>query len=222
MPTALLVLPVSFPTATAMALVAMAMVLTPGPNMMYLVSRSISQGRRAGLISLAGTGLGFVIYMLMANMGLAVVFVAVPWLFIGFKAAGVGYLAYLAWQALRPGGRGVFEVSALPRDSAGRLFRMGLVTNLLNPKAAIMYLTLIPQFIDPARGQRIVQGLSLGSLQIAVSLTINALIVIAAGTIAAFLGGRPGWSIWQRRVTGTMLGGVALLLAREVPARART
>ena len=98
---------------------------------------------------------------------------------------------------------------------------MGLLTNLLNPKTAIMYLTLIPQFIDPARGQR-VQGLSLGSLQIAVSMTINALIVIAAGTIAAFLGGRPGWSIWQRRVTGTMLGGVALLLAREVPAHART
>jgi len=203
-----------------MVLTALVMVLTPGPNMIYLVSRSISQGRGAGLISLAGTGVGFVIYMLMANLGLAVVFVAVPWLFIGFKAAGVLYLAFLAWQALRPGGRGVFDVRELPRDSSARLFRMGLVTNLLNPKAAIMYLTLIPQFIDPNRGSPTVQGLTLGAIQIAVSLAVNAMIVIAAGTIAIFLTRRPSWATWQRRVTGTLLGTVALVLAREVPDRA--
>ena len=88
-----------------MALVAMVMVLTPGPNMIYVVSRSVSQGRRAGLISLTGTGVGFVIYMTMANMGLAVVFVIVPWLFIGLKAAGVGYLGWLAWRCCaREGG----------------------------------------------------------------------------------------------------------------------
>lgn len=213
--------PVSGASVLGMALTALVMVLTPGPNMIYLVSRSISQGRAAGLISLAGTGVGFVVYMLMGNLGLAVVFVAVPWLFIGFKAAGVLYLAHLAWQALRPGGRGVFEVRETPRDSPARLFRMGLVTNLLNPKAAIMYLTLIPQFIDPHRGDPTVQGLTLGSVQIAVSLTVNALIVIAAGAIAAFLGQRPGWATVQRRITGTLLGAVALLLAREVPAQAR-
>ncbi|MCS0636865.1 LysE family translocator [Streptomyces sp. LP05-1] len=204
-----------------MTLTALAMVLTPGPNMIYLVSRSISQGRAAGLISLAGTGTGFVIYMLMANLGLAVAFVAVPWLFIGFKAAGVLYLVHLAWQALRPGGRGVFEFRDIPRDSPAQLFRMGLVTNLLNPKAAIMYLTLIPQFIDPHRGHTTVQGLALGSVQIAVSLTVNALIVITAGAVAAFLGHRPSWATAQRRITGTLLGAVALLLAREVPAQAR-
>ena len=197
------------------------MVLTPGPNMIYLVSRSISQGRKAGLTSLAGTGTGFLIYMLMANLGFAVVFVVVPWLFIGFKTAGVLYLAYLAWQALRPGGRGVFDLRELPRDRPGRLFRMGLVTNLLNPKAAIMYLTLIPQFVDPSRGDPTLQGLTLGLVQIAVSLTVNALIVVAAGTISAFLGQRPKWATWQRRVTGTLLGAVALLLAREVPDRAQ-
>jgi threonine/homoserine/homoserine lactone efflux protein len=204
-----------------MSLTALAMVLTPGPNMIYLVSRSISQGRGAGLVSLAGTGVGFAVYMLMADLGLAVVFVAVPWLFIGFKAAGVLYLAHLAWQALRPGGRGVFEVRDIPRDSPARLFQRGLVTNLLNPKAAIMYLTLIPQFIDPHRGHPTAQGLTLGSIQIAVSLTVNALIVIAAGSIAHFLAERPSWASMQRRITGTLLGTVALLLAREVPSRAR-
>ena len=140
--------------AAGIALTALAMVLTPGPNMMYLVSRTISQGRRAGFVSLAGTGVGFLVYMTLANVGLAVVFVVVPWLYIGFKAAGAVYLGYLAWGALRPGGRGVFETRELPRDRSWKLFRMGLLTNLLNPKAAIMYLALIPQFIEPARGRK--------------------------------------------------------------------
>ncbi|HQA79135.1 MAG TPA: LysE family translocator [Propionicimonas sp.] len=138
--------PISAHATLGMVAAASAMALTPGPNMMYLASRSIGQGRRAGLVSLAGTGVGFAAYMLMTNLGLAIVFVVVPWLFIGFKAAGVAYVAWLSWQALRPGGVGVFQLRALPRESTGRLFRMGLVTNLLNPKAAIMYLTLILRF----------------------------------------------------------------------------
>jgi threonine/homoserine/homoserine lactone efflux protein len=207
--------------AMGMALTALVMVLTPGPNMMYLVSRSISQGRRAGLVSLAGTFVGFLVYMTLANIGLAVVFVVVPALYIGFKAAGVVYLGYLAWRALRPGGRGLFDTRELPRDPNWKLFRMGLLTNLLNPKAAIMYLALIPQFIEPARGHAVLQGFALGSVQIAVSMTVNALIIVAAGSIAGFVRTRPTWSTWQRRITGTMLGAVAVLLAREVPERAR-
>lgn len=221
MTTLLATLPVSAAAALGMTAAALAMVLTPGPNMMYLASRSIGQGRRAGLVSLAGTGVGFMIYMLMVNLGLAMVFVAVPWLFVGFKAAGVAYLAWLAWQALRPGGVGVFEVRGLAGDSDWRLFRMGLLTNLLNPKVAIMYLTLIPQFIDPNRGNQVAQGITLGLLQIGISMAVNALIVIGAGSIARFMGGRPGWVAWQRRCTGALLGAVALLLAREVPARAQ-
>lgn len=94
-----------------MTFTALAMVLTPGPNMIYLVSRSIGQGRAAGLISLAGTGVGFVVYMLMANLGLAVVFVAVPWLFISFKTVGVVYLAYLGVADASPGRTGCFRSS---------------------------------------------------------------------------------------------------------------
>jgi threonine/homoserine/homoserine lactone efflux protein len=207
--------------AGGMALTSLWMVLTPGPNMIYLASRSVGQGRTAGLLSLAGTGIGFLIYLTAANLGLAVVFVAVPWLYIGVKAAGVGYLGYLAWQALRPGGRGVFEVSRLRPDSAFTLVRRGLLTNLLNPKAAVMYLALIPQFIDQGRGDRMAQGFTLGAIQIAVSMLVNTAIVLGAATIARFLDARPGWARWQRRVAGTMLGLVALLLARELPERAR-
>ncbi|MGV9426649.1 LysE family translocator [Streptomyces sp. NPDC003656] len=212
---------ISTAAAGGMALVELGMALTPGPNMMYLVSRSVSQGRAAGLVSLVGTGVGFLVYMTLANVGLAVVFVAVPWLYIGFKAVGAAYLAYLAWQALRQGGRGLFEPRGLQRDSYGKLLRMGLITNLLNPKVAILYLALIPQFIDPARGHTTAQGFALGGIQIAVGLTVNGLIVLAAGSVATLLKRRPTWAKWQRRLTGTLLAAVAITLAREVPARAR-
>ena len=204
-----------------MALAALVMVLTPGPNMIYLLSRSIAQGRVAGIVSLAGTGVGFLVYMTMANLGLGIVFVAVPWLYIGLKAAGVLYLAWLAWKTLRPGGASVFEPRALTRDSHWKLFRMGLLTNLLNPKTAVMYLALIPQFIDPAHGSTTAQGFTLGAVQITVSMIVNASIVLAAGTIAGFLATRPSWTKWQRRITGSLLGAVAILLAREVPQAAR-
>lgn len=203
-----------------MALVELGMALTPGPNMVYLVSRSVSQGRAAGLVSLVGTAAGFLVYMTLANMGLAVVFIAVPWLYIGFKAAGAAYLAFLAWQALRQG-RGMFEPHSLQRDSHWRLLRMGLITNLLNPKVAILYLALIPQFIDPTLGHTTAQGFALGSVQITVGLTVNALIVLTAGSIAGLLKSRPAWAKWQRWTTGSLLGAVAIALAREVPARAR-
>lgn len=212
---------ISLAAAFGMALAALGMVLTPGPNMLYLVSRSISQGRAAGLVSLAGTVVGFVVYLLLANLGLAAVFVVVPWLYVGLKAAGVGYLLWLAWQSLRTAGRGLFETTELRRDSRAKLFRMGLVTNLLNPKAAVMYLALIPQFIEPERGAVTAQGFVLGAIQICVSVVVNALIVLGAGSVARFLASRPRWTHWQRRVTGTLLGLVAVTLAREVPERAR-
>lgn len=87
---------ISSQAACGIALVELGMALTPGPNMVYLVSRSISQGRAAGLVSLLGTAVGFLVYMTLANVGLAVVFVAVPWLYIGLKAVGAAYLAHLA------------------------------------------------------------------------------------------------------------------------------
>jgi threonine/homoserine/homoserine lactone efflux protein len=204
-------------TLAAMALVALGMVLTPGPNMMYLVSRSISQGWRAGLVSLAGTAVGLIIYMTMANVGLAAVFVVVPALYIGLKVVGAAYLLWLAVQALRPGGRGVFEAARLPSDSRWTLFRKGLATNLLNPKAAVMYLALIPQFIRPERGDVVLQGFTLGAVQIVVSVVVNAAIVLAAGGIAAFLATRPAWTRWQRRITGTLLGAIGLKLAFDAP-----
>ncbi len=212
---------VSMTAAAGVFAVAMAMVLTPGPNMMYLVSRSISQGRVAGLVSLGGVGVGLVVYVVATNLGLAAMFAAVPTLYAVIKVAGACYLAWLAWTALR-GSRSVFEVSGLQHDSNTRLFTMGLLTNLLNPKMAVMYISIIPQFIDPAAGSILLQGLALGGVQILVGLTVNALIVLAAGAIAMFLSSRPSWIKLQRYMMGTVLGLLAVRLAvdpsRPVPA----
>ena len=132
----------------AFALVALTMVVTPGPNMIYLLSRSIAQGPRAGLVSLAGVAAGFVCYMLAAAFGLTALLLAIPFAYDAIRFAGAAYLAWLAWQALRPGARSPFEVRDLPHDGPRKLFAMGLLTNLLNPKIAAMYLSLLPQLID--------------------------------------------------------------------------
>ena len=202
------------------ALVELGLALTPGPNMMYLVSRSISQGWRAGMMSLTGTAVGFVVYLVMANLGLAMVFLAVPWLFIALKILGALYLLWLAYQTLRPGGRSLFEATDLPVDSFGRLFRMGLLTNLLNPKVAILYLALIPQFIDPSAGSVVLQGFLLGGIQILVGVAVNGAVILAAGSVAAGLRRRPAWVKWQKWVTGTLLGAVGVKLAIDAPAPA--
>nr|WP_201260933.1 LysE family translocator [Embleya scabrispora] len=195
--------------------VALGMVLTPGPNMMYVTSRSITQGRRAGMVSLLGVALGFMIYMSMANLGLSAVFLVVPELYLAVKLAGAAYLGWLAWQALRPGGVSAFSPQELAPDSNRRLFTMGLLTNLLNPKAAIMYLSLIPQFVDPKAGHVLLQGFVLGTIQILISLTVNGVLVLAAGSIAIFLTKRPSWLRIQRYVMGTVLGGLAVKLATD-------
>lgn len=197
------------------SLVALGMVLTPGPNMIYLISRSICQGRMAGLISLGGVVLGFVFYMLCAAFGITALVLAVPYAYDALRIAGALYLLWLAWQTIRPGGGSPFQVRALPKDSPSRLFVMGFVTNLLNPKIAIMYLSLLPQFIDPHSGGVLAQSLVLGATQIAISVAVNALIVVTAGAIAGFLAGRPLWVAVQRWLMAGVLTGLAWRMATE-------
>ncbi|WP_102788006.1 LysE family translocator [Stenotrophomonas bentonitica] len=195
----------------AFGLISLGMVLTPGPNMIYLISRSICQGRTAGLISLGGVALGFLVYLVCAALGITALLMAVPHAYDVLRFAGAAYLLYLAWQALRPGGRSPFQLRTLDHDSPRRLFGMGLFTALLNPKIAVMYLSLLPQFIQPhGHGSVMVQSVVLGLVQIATSVSVNAPIVLAAGSIATFLAGRPRWQTVQRGLMGTVLGALAV------------
>jgi threonine/homoserine/homoserine lactone efflux protein len=197
------------------ALVALAMVLSPGPNMIYLVSRAICQGRAAGLISLGGIALGFMVYLLCAAVGISAIFMSVPLAYDALRIAGAIYLLHLAWQALKPGSRSPFQVRDLPADSSRRLFGMGLFTSLLNPKIAILYVSLLPQFIQPGHGSVWAQSLVLGLTQIAISVSVNAAIVFMAGSVALFFASRPSWQLVQRWLMGTVLAGLAVRMAVE-------
>lgn len=200
----------------AYGLISLGMVLTPGPNMIYLISRSICQGRTAGLISLGGVALGFVVYMVCAALGITALVMAVPFAYDALRLGGALYLVYLAWQAVKPGGRSPFQVHDLPKDSPRKLVTMGLVTNLLNPKVAVMYLSLLPQFIEPnGHGSVLMQSLALGSLQIVISVSVNAVIACMASSIAVFFVTRPGWQVLQRWLMGSVLMGLAVRMAVE-------
>lgn len=200
-------------TALGFALVALTVVLTPGPNMAYLVSRSVCQGRRAGLVSLLGVLTAFSVYIVLTCAGLTALLVTVPIAYTALRITGALYLAYLAYQTLKPGGRTPFEVQDLSPDSERKLFAMGFLTNLLNPKAALLYLSLLPQFVDPSRGPVGWQIVQLAVIQIAISGSINALIISASGLISQRVQSNPRLALRQRAVMGTVLGGLALKLA---------
>ncbi|BCF99793.1 lysine transporter LysE [Paraburkholderia sp. PGU19] len=199
----------------AFAFVALGMALTPGPNMVYLISRSICQGRVAGLISLGGVALGFVVYMFCAAFGITALLLAVPFAYDTLRFGGALYLLYLAWQAMKPGGRSPFQVRDLPVDSPRKLFTMGFITNLLNPKIAVLYLSLLPQFIDPQHGSVLGQSLMFGVIQIVLSISVNSTVAMTAGSIAVFLARKPAWLVVQRWMMGTVLAGLAVRMATE-------
>ncbi|NQD36470.1 LysE family translocator [Permianibacter sp. IMCC34836] len=202
-------------TLAAFALLCFGLAITPGPNMIYLLSRSASQGAKAGLISLSGVGVGFLIYMLLAAFGVSALLLAVPYAYDALRLTGAAYLAYLAWQALKPGSTSGLQLRELNPDSPRKLFSMGLLTNLLNPKAAMLYLSLLPQFIHAERGQVLAQMLLLGGLQIAISMTVNGNLILIAGRIAALLQQRPRFAQLQKWLMGTVLGGLAVRMALD-------
>jgi threonine/homoserine/homoserine lactone efflux protein len=204
---------VSAGAAMGIALVALGLVITPGPNVIYLVSRSVTQGRRAGLVSLLGVATGYVAYLAAATAGLTAIFFVVPATFTALKLAGAAYFLFLAWQAVRPGGRSAFEPAGLPEIAPRRLYAMGLLTNLLNPKNAVLYIALLPQFIDHTKGGVVLQGLILGLIQIGVAITVHVFFVLGAGSLSTFLSSRPSWLRAQRYVIGVVLGVLAVRLA---------
>ena len=199
------------------AVAAVLLVLTPGPNLLYLMSRTLAQGRAAGLVSMAGTTTGFVVHIVAASLGLSAVFVAVPIAYDAVRWAGAGYLLWLAWDSIRSGADGgaggIFAPRALPRAGPAKLFRMGLLTSILNPKVALFYLALFPQFVEPARGSVLAQSLVLGFIQIVIALIGDTLFILAAARVSRWLAGRPVWAAAQRWLLGAVFAGIAAKLA---------
>lgn len=188
------------------AITAFVLAITPGPNMVYLISRTLSQGKKAGLISLVGVIVGFLFHIILVSFGLTAVLFTIPYAYTILKITGALYLVYLAFQALKPNGKNIFEVEqTLKTDAPHKLFTIGFLTNVLNPKVAVFYLSLFPQFIKPVQGSILLQSLTLGSTQLLVSFLTNLLIILFAAKLASFFQQKPFWLKIQKWFMGSIL-----------------
>lgn len=186
-------------------LAVLAMELTPGPNMAYLALVAARSGRRAGAVAVAGVTLGLTAYLVASVAGLAEAAQRWPWAYQVLRWAGVGYLFWLAFDAWREAPPKAQPDAIQP---LGRIFVRGMVANLLNPKAALLYVTLLPAFIAPD-GDPVTQSLILGAVHIGVSLVIHGSIVVFAGSARELLA-RQG--PWTGRIMALALASVAVWL----------
>lgn len=179
--------------------------VTPGPNMVYVMVRSVSQGTKAGLISLSGVMLGYLTYMFGAAFGITALFLAIPGASRALATVGACYLLYMAWQILKPGGRSPLQVEAVSAQGPHRLFAMGAMTSLLNPKLALIFLSILPQFIDYHAGHVFEQSMAHGLALIVAFASVNAFVAISSGRLAALLVRHPQWLLAQRWMAGSVL-----------------
>ncbi|MNE45376.1 Homoserine/homoserine lactone efflux protein [compost metagenome] len=169
----------------------------------------------AGIMSWCGVVLGFSVHMLCASIGLTALFMTIPLGYELLKVAGALYLLWLAWQGIRPGARSPFEPTALAAQSPGRLFLMGLLTSVLNPKVAIFYLSVLPQFIAPDAGSVLSQSLQLGTVQVLISAVVNLMVALSAARLALWFARHRLWLAVQRYVMATVLGLLAVRLLAQ-------
>jgi len=205
---------IPFQALLLFALAALILAITPGPNMVYLISRTLSQGQKAGLISLLGVIIGFLFHIVLVSFGLTAVLFTIPYAYTVLKWTGALYLVYLAFQALKPNGKNIFAVEqTLKVDAPSKLFSIGFLTNVLNPKVAVFYLSLFPQFIKPAYGSIFFQSLTLGTTQLVISFLSNLLIILFAAKLASFFQKQPFWLKIQKWFMGSILLFLAVKMA---------
>lgn len=191
---------------------AIALLLTPGPAVLYIVTRSIEQGRAAGLISVVGICTGTLVHVLAATLGLSALLVSSAAAFGIVRYAGAAYLIVLGIQTLAGRQAPTAEV-AVERTNLGRVFTQGVVVNVLNPHTALFFFAFLPQFVNPSSGHVPVQMLTLGLLFVALSATTDSGWAIAAGTAGDWIKQHPRFSDGQRYVTGGALIGLGAAAA---------
>jgi threonine/homoserine/homoserine lactone efflux protein len=196
-------------TCLSFAALAFVMALSPGPNLLYLASRSVCQGARAGFASLAGVCAAMSCYVLATAGGLSALFTVVPAAYDIVRYAGATYLIWLAIQALRTPWLST-GTTVPPPETYPALFRRGFTTCLLNPKIVLMYGSLLPQFVHPEAGSPLVQTVILGLIQVAVAGLAHAGVILGASRISRLLRGSPRFIRGQRVVLATLLAAVAL------------
>ncbi|MEI7554641.1 LysE family translocator [Candidatus Chlorohelix sp.] len=190
--------------------------LVPGPDMLYVIARSVGQSRRAGLVSALGIGGGIVVHTLLLACGLSALLISVPVAFEVVKYSGAAYLLYLGIKTLITK-ENLSLNKALPQEKLSRIFRQGVVTNVLNPKVALFFLAFLPQFTDPSKGSAFWQILFLGMLFNTSSTILYCGVAWIAAGASSFLNSRPGFTRAQRWFTGSVfiLLGVRIVLSER-------
>lgn len=191
---------------------ALALNLTPGADMTYVIARSATQGRAAGVAASLGIAAGSAVHSVLAALGVSALLQHSEAAFLTVKYAGAAYLLYLAWKAIRAGGAAATSDRKLGRAGLWRVFGEGALTNLLNPKVALFILAFLPQFVDPGRGNAAVQILVLGALFNIGGTTVNGLVACFASAAARAIGNSAGFGRWLNRVSALVFVGLAVRL----------
>jgi len=170
------------------------LILAPGPDIIFLVSQSVALGPRAGFLTALGLACGNLVHTLLAALGISVIFRASPAAFQALEIAGVAYLLFLAWKAIRaravvPADPAAGAQASMPRPAAG-LFLKGVLMNVLNPKVALFFLAFLPQFVTPESGPVWLQMIVYGLLFTAFVILIFGMIGLLAGHVTRRLGSR--------------------------------
>jgi|GEM_PF-772444 threonine/homoserine/homoserine lactone efflux protein len=204
----------SLSAALAFAAVAFLMALSPGPNLVYLASRSICQGRAAGFASLAGVCTAMLLYMLATTAGLSALFVAIPIAYDLVRWAGAAYMLWLSINTLTTQSSPI-ATSALQRESPSQLYRRGFLTCLLNPKVVVTYSALLPQFLVPDAEHVFLQTVVLGLVQLGAAAAAHTLVILCAAAAASALAKHRAFAGVQRYLLSAVLAALALRLVAD-------
>jgi len=205
-------------TLGVFALAALALLAVPGPSVLYIVTQSIRDGRRAGLVSMLGIQTGALVHVTAAALGLSALIASSAAAFAALKYLGAAYLIFIGVRRLL--GRDEADVSEpAERRELKRLYAQGIVVNVLNPKTALFFLALLPQFVDPERGPVVLQVLVLGLVFVALALVSDGLWALFAGTFGDRLRYSQGFRRVHRYVSGGVFLGLGILAAFAAPAR---
>ena len=194
---------------------AVALNVSPGPDLIYILSRTIAQGVKVGLASAAGVCSGAIFHVLAAAFGLSAILAASATAFTVVKYVGAAYLIYLGVQALKSKGS-TLEFAAQKESvtvTPWQAFRQGVLVDVLNPKAAIFFMAFLPQFVRPEHGNSSIQLVVLGLLVILVAIIIESLFVLAAARSTHFFRRNPKASVWLDRILGTIFVSLGIRLA---------
>jgi threonine/homoserine/homoserine lactone efflux protein len=191
---------------------ALALNISPGPSNLYVMSRSIAQGPRAGLVAAMGLATGSLFHVTVTALGLSVVLKYSPALYVVVKLAGAGYLVFLGLRLLLSKDK-TGAVPLAGDRTHGRIFRQSILVEILNPKTALFFLAFLPQFADPTAGPLAPQLLLLGAIVTLTAIPCDAFVALAAGRAAQLITGRAIYRRLQEWVSGTILVGLGLYVA---------